>query len=502
MRIVLTLAAAALALLAPATARADDDGEAAIRDSVVKIFSTMRYPDLLRPWMKQSPRDASGTGVVISGKRILTNAHVVLYASQVFVQPNQSGEKLTASVEAVAPGIDLAIIKLEDESFFDKHPPLDIAEKLPEVKDSVLVYGYPTGGSSLSITKGIVSRIEFTAYSHETMGVRIQVDAAINPGNSGGPALVDGRMVGLIFSKLREGDNIGYIIPAEEIDLFFKDVADGHYDGKPMMHDSLQTFENEALRAKLGLGKNIAGMVVNKLDRNDDAYPLKKWDVITKVGDHEIDNVGMVRVKDDLRLQFHYMIQKLAHDGSVPFTIVREGKEQSIELPVSNKRDELVPSLQGKYPSYFVYGPLVFTSVTADLLGGFDRGGDRLLTVLSVIQSPLVTRRGDLRKFADEELVVIPCPIFPHKIAKGYDNPLAKVVKEINGVPIRNLRHMVETLRDTKDKYITVVFDDKTSESMVFDRQEIVRATDDILSDNGVRRQCSDDLAPIWEKKP
>ena len=112
-----------------------------------------------------------------------------------------------------------------------------------------MVYGYPQGGSSLSVTKGIVSRIEFAGYNDGTSGLRIQVDAAINPGNSGGPALVDGKMIGLIFSKLTQADNIGYIIPGEEIDLFLKDVADGKYDGKPAIHDSLQTLENPAFAA-------------------------------------------------------------------------------------------------------------------------------------------------------------------------------------------------------------------------------------------------------------
>ncbi len=92
-----------------------------------------------------------------------------------------------------------------------------------------------------------MSRIEFTGYNEGISGVRVQIDAAINPGNSGGPALVDGKMVGLIFSKLTQADNIGYIIPSEEIDLFLKDVADGTYDGKPAIHESLQTLENDAL---------------------------------------------------------------------------------------------------------------------------------------------------------------------------------------------------------------------------------------------------------------
>jgi S1-C subfamily serine protease len=501
MRHLLIMATAAALVSAPRWALADDDGESAIRESVVKIFSTMRFPDPVRPWMKQSPQEASGTGVVIEGKRILTNAHVVLYASQVFVQPNQSGEKVAATVEAIGPGIDLAVLKLEDESFFDKRPPLGRAEELPSVKDTVHVYGYPQGGSSLSITKGIVSRIEFAPYYEQVSGARIQIDAAINPGNSGGPALVDGRMVGLIFSKLREADNIGYIIPSEEIGLFLKDTADGTYDGKPTMFDHLQTLENDALRAKLGLDRKAAGMVVHEPDRHEESYPLKKWDLITKVGDHDVDNVGMVKVKGDLRLQFQYLIQSLAHDNTLHLTVIREGKELGVDLPVSTHRDDLIPYLRGHYPSYFVYGPLVFTTATSEFVGAFDRAGERFLSMLSLIGSPLVTRRGDRRRFEGEELVVIPSPMFPHRIAKGYSNPFSKVVKEVNGVPIRNLRHLVETLRDTQEKYISIAFDDRNSETVVFDRQEIVRATDDILTDNGVRQQCSEDLVAIWDKK-
>ena len=72
-----------------------------VETSVVKIFSTVRAPDLARPWTKQSPHEISGTGIVIEGKRILTNAHVVLYASQVQVQANQSGQKIFAKVVAL-----------------------------------------------------------------------------------------------------------------------------------------------------------------------------------------------------------------------------------------------------------------------------------------------------------------------------------------------------------------------------------------------------------------
>ncbi|HWE39708.1 MAG TPA: serine protease, partial [Isosphaeraceae bacterium] len=304
-------------------------------------------------------------------------------------------------------------------------------------------------------------------------------------------------MVGLIFSKLRQSHNIGYIIPSEEIDLFLKDVTDGHYDGKPALHDQLQTLENDALRGMLGLDRKATGMVVHVPDRDDSDYPLKEWDLITKIGDHEVDNVGMVRLKDGLRLRFQYLVQKLARDGKVPLEVVRKGEPIAIELPVSNRRPTLAESLRGRYPSYFVFGPLVFTPATADLLSGFDR----LAPALSRIASPLVTRRDDKPRFEGEELVVIPAPMFPHRLAVGYSSPITKVVKEVNGVRIRNLRHLVETLRDAKEKYVTISFDDHASETIVFDRREILAATDEILTDNGVRQQASDDMRAVWEEK-
>lgn len=496
----LTLALFSLALADARPSRAADDPKTdAIRESVVKITVSSRAPDPVRPWTKSSPRDASGTGVVIEGKRILTNAHVVSFASQIFVEASESGEKLAATVESIAPGIDLAVLKVDDESFFDKRPALARTKELPSIKDTVLTYGYPQGGSSLSVTKGIVSRIEFAPYGENTAGVRVQVDAAINPGNSGGPALIDGKVVGLIFSRLNAADNIGYIIPSEEIELFLADVKDGTYDGKPMMHDRLQTLENEALRAFLKIDKKTSGMVVEAPDADDS--PLQPWDLITRIGGREVDNTGMVTVEGDLRLRFQYLIQKVAKNGQVLLTVVRKGKDVKIELPVSEKRPMLVESLKGRYPSYFIYGPLVFSPVTAEFLSAFDRAGNAFYAVMGVIGSPLITRRGDRPKFDGEELVAVAAPIFPHKIAKGYDNPFTKVIKEVNGVKVKNLRHLVELLRDTKEKYTTIKFNDRASETIVFDHKAALSATDDVLSDNGIRQRASDDLSAVWDGK-
>jgi S1-C subfamily serine protease len=474
-----------------------------IENSVVKVFSTVRYPDPYQPWTKQSPEEETGSGVVIEGRRILTNAHVVNYANQVQIQANQAGDKISATVEFIAPGIDLAVLKLDDDKFFDTHPPLARARTLPGIKDTVLAYGFPEGGNSLSITKGIVSRVEFTPYNFPVFGLRIQIDAAINPGNSGGPAVVGEKMVGLTFSRLNDADNIGYIIPSEEIDLFLQDIADEHYDGKPAMCDELQTLENPALRAFLKIAPQVEGTVVHHPYGHDAAYPLKEWDIITKIGGVPVDDQGMVKLGNDLRVRFQYLIQQVATNGTVPLTIVRAGKEMNVREPVSAKYPRLIPGLDGTYPSYFIYGPLVFSAATEDYLGGYLRTkyGASLMARLSSLGSPLVTRMADQPAFPGEGLVIISSPLFPHKLGQGYSNPRSQVVKTINGIAVRNLNHLVEILRDTKDEFITLECDTRYGETMIFPRAQMLAATDDILTDNGVRAQGSPDTLAVWRAK-
>jgi len=467
-----------------------------VENSVVKVFATVRYPDFYKPWTKQEPAELTASGVVIEGKRILSNAHVVLYASQVQIQANQAGDKISATVEAVAPGIDLAVLKLDDETFFTNHPPLPRARVLPSIKDAVMAYGYPQGGSSLSITKGIVSRIEFAPYNMFTSGLRVQIDAAINPGNSGGPAVVGDKMIGLAFSHLASSENIGYIIPCEEIDLFLADIADGHYDGKPSLIDDLQTLENPALRPFLKLDRSVEGIIVHHPGSDDPDYPLKQWDVISKIGDTSVDDQGMIKLGSTLRVYFPYMVQKIAAHDKVPLTLVRAGKQMRVDLPVQSKHPQVIPSLEGAYPSYFVYGPLVFSTATLEFVGNFAANNRRWLTGMG---SPLLERLGDKPAFDGERLVIVSSPFFPHQLSKGYASPLGQVIKTINGVPIKNLNHLVEVLRDSKDEFIRIEFNQRHGETLVFPRAKMVPATDDILSDNGVRSQGSPDMMAIWK---
>jgi S1-C subfamily serine protease len=504
---VLILAIFGWTIAAPPLVRAQTGDDLKTRKSVVKITASLRPPDVFRPWSKTSHHEVTGSGVVIAGKRILTNAHLANYAAEVFIQPDKSSEKLPATVEAVAPGIDLAVLKLEDPSFFDAHPPLVFSAKLPREQQTVHTYGYPEGGTELSVTRGIISRIEYADYYLMTEGLRIQVDAAINPGNSGGPAVIDGEMIGLVFSKLIEADNIGYIIPIEEIELFLKDIKDGRYDGKPIFIDEIQTLENEALREKLRLDKKTTGVVVRNVVVRAGDYPLKPNDVITRIGDNAIDNLGMVRADGDRLVRFQYLIQRLAQDNKVPMTVVRDGQKLSVVVPGGPEHNRwLLPYLGSDSPSYFIYGPLVFTELTDDYVRSLTQpsgeDGSRVGAVMNGLYAgnPMFVRYGDRPAFPGERLVIIGHPPFVHKLSKGYHIQYAVTLGEINGVHIRNLKHAVEVIRDATGEFVEFTFQGRNAQSVVFKRKDVEDAMEGILSDNGIRQQFSADIAPIWNR--
>ena len=480
-----------LAALPVARAAAD------LRDSVVKIYTTQRRPNFARPWTKATPREISGTGAIIEGKRIITNAHVVLHATRVMVQANQSSRRVRAKVVAIAPEIDLALLEVGSDSFFEGRPALPFAQGLPELKQTVNVYGFPIGGEQMSVTEGIVSRVEYASYRYGTRGLRIQVDAALNPGNSGGPAVIDGHIVGVVFSRISGADNIGYLIPVEEVDMFRKDVADGKYDGKPRMLDQMQTVENEALRDFLKLPADAGGMMITKPFDKSDSYPLKPNDVILKVGPHDVDRQGRVEVRPGLRLSFQYMIPKLSKNGGVPLTVWRDGKSIEVKGITKLAYPRLVPYLKNSYPSYFILGPMVFTVGTQDLVAAI---GAKAPMIFAARGNPLILRQFDRPKKEGEQLVVMGIQMFSHPIREGYDHQTLGVIATVNDTKIENLGHLVKTIREAQGEYITFNIAG-AYERLVFRREELLETTSEILDDEGIRRQYSEDLAPFWEKK-
>jgi len=487
-----------LAAGAPAQTNGQTPGASSkVRDSVAKIFASYRAPDFRRPWTKMPPQEVSGTGFVIEGDRIMTNAHVVEQSRRIYVQPPGSADKFRAEVIGISQNVDLALIEIIDEDerseFHASHAALPLADGLPEIGATVRAIGYPMGGEQVSITEGVVSRIEYAEYNMETRGLRIQVDAALNRGNSGGPVIMDGEVVGVVFSGIEFAENIGYVIPAEEVRLFLKDIRDGSYDGQPrLMHANFQTCENPALRDYLGLGPDQTGLVFTRPDEHTD-HPLTEWDLLDAIGPHDIDNAGLVTLDDGLRLRWEYFIREVVQGGTIPVTVVRAGETMDMSLPVTNEMNHVVPFIGDGYPEYFIAGPMVFTPVRREHFRNIPLG-------FGVVNgSPVALRLQDEVEFEGEEFVVLANDLLPHPITKGYTAPMHPTLDTVNGVEVRSLAHLVEILRDNEDDMLVFAFHDRTQETLVFDADDLEYSTEEILEDNSIRERGSDRFMEILD---
>src|SRR5690349_24221917 len=273
---------------------------------VVRVYATTQDPDFDAPWQARTPSNSTGSGVVIAPGEILTGAHVIANATFIQVQKPSMPDKAIARVKAVSHDCDLALLEVvEPRHFLDDVPPAALGD-MPRLRDEVAVVGYPVGGEEISITEGVVSRIEVQRYSHSQRHLlAVTVDAAINAGNSGGPVFGEGKVVGIAFQKLTGVDNIGEMVPPPLIRAFLDGVTAGKLPEVPALGITTQNLENPLLRRQLGLNDGERGVVVLHVDYSGSADGvLQVRDVITAIDGLPIANNGTVQYQGRHRTRY------------------------------------------------------------------------------------------------------------------------------------------------------------------------------------------------------
>ena len=342
-----------------------------LRQSVVKIYVTIQRDDFIQPWQAGQPGSGSGSGFIIRGKRILSNAHVVSDAKFIEVQREGDPTKYQATVAFVGHDCDLAILAVRDPAFFKNSSPLPFGRYLPDLNDEVIVLGYPMGGDRLSLTRGVVSRLDYGLYAHSTVDSHLvlQVDAAINPGNSGGPVLFNNKVIGLAFQGISGAQSIGYAIPLPVIDHFLKDIDDGVYDGYPELGVADQDASNPALRKDLGLRPDQTGVVVSFVDPFASANGLLKTrDVLLAIDGHPIANDGSVHL-DRAAVEYSEFIERKQCGEKVEFSVWRGGKTLPVTVNLKHWDDPFVfRQTYDRHPEYLIVGGLVFSPLSRGYL--------------------------------------------------------------------------------------------------------------------------------------
>ncbi len=341
-------------------------------NSVVRIETTFFEFSYDTPWKQPSLHSASGTGFIIQGNRILTNAHVISQSNTIRIQRPDQRKDYEARVVFVAHDCDLALLSVDDPSFFQGAQPLELGQ-IPELNSPVIVIGFPIGGDRVSITRGIVSRKEMDLYSHSEIDYHlvIQVDAAINPGNSGGPALQNGKVIGVAFQVLTRGENVGYLIPTVVVRRFLRDIEDGRYDGY-IDFGTLEIFtENPVLRNALGLSslEGDTGVFIYTVFPGSSADGfLKPGDVLLSVNAMPLTEKGDVEVDGSLQ-SYSELIDNISPGTPINVEIWRDGKKMQLTFPA--RKTNVFEFQRRNYdspPAYLICAGLVFQPVDANLM--------------------------------------------------------------------------------------------------------------------------------------
>ncbi|MEN8134412.1 MAG: serine protease [Thermodesulfobacteriota bacterium] len=464
--------------------------EVDVRDSIVKVFAVQNRPDYTNPWNMFGSTSVSGSGCVIKGNRILTNAHVV--SDQTFIQVRSFGKskKYEARVEAVSHEADLALLKVDDANFFWGIEPLDIGD-LPQVQQDVMVYGFPYGGDTLSTTKGVVSRIEHQVYAHSLMGfLAIQIDAAINMGSSGGPVLLGNKVVGVAMQYMGSAENIGYMVPTSLVEHFLEDLKDGSYDGFPDDGIICQSMENEGLRKKYELGSDQSGCLVYRVVPGSPAAGvIRPGDVVLEIDGHNIAEDGTIEFRPKERTSMNYFTQIHQLGEELSLNIWRSGKELTLKiiLDIPAGQNQLVPvEKHDVRPTYYIFGGLIFSPLSVNYLKTW--GGNWFN---DAPKNLLARYYFDHLSQKDEEIVNL-VRVLPAEINKGYHDSGDYRIVKVNGVRINNLRDLIRIVTESRDDF--VVFSDRWGASIVLDRKGAELENGRILEKYRVPKDRSSDL--------
>ena len=395
------------------------------------------------------------------------------------------------------------VLKLEDDSFFDAHPPLKRARNCRKSRIHFHLRIIRQAAPTLASTAGAVSRIDFTSYFEGVRGLRIQLDAAITPGAAGGPALLGDTMIGLSFAPATKAENISYVIPCEEIELFLKGLRAGSYHGRPNLDVVLQEFDIPLCVPSWGWISQFMVSWSSNWASSLATPPFASGISSPKSATRILMTRGWSIWKTALMLPSLTCSVKRRSMGRRRWRWSDPGNLSTWTSPSNPIRPASCRPLNGVYPDYFVCGPMVFSDASQDLLldlvNSTIAGSTGLSSTLRLLsqENPLVTRCDDMPKFEGERLVVV-TSFFQHKVAENYASPVTQVVKAINGVPIKNLAHLVQVLRDSKEKFISIDFFGRYSDTLVFPREEMLADTETILADNNVHSQGSPAMLAIW----
>eukprot|EP00455_Lapot_gusevi_P051338 TRINITY_DN7627_c0_g1_i3.p1 TRINITY_DN7627_c0_g1~~TRINITY_DN7627_c0_g1_i3.p1 ORF type:complete len:399 (-),score=100.17 TRINITY_DN7627_c0_g1_i3:52-1248(-) len=398
---------------------------------------------------------------------------------------------MSAQVVGVGHDCDLALLQVDDPSFYEGVEELQLGG-IPHLEEEVTVIGYPTGGDNISVTRGVVSRVEPQQYAHgATTLLAIQIDAAINPGNSGGPAIQNKKVVGVAFQNLTGAENIGFIIPVPIIEHFLRDVENSpEYRGFCSLGLHCQAMENPSLRAFFQMKPDQSGVLVNKVYLNSACRGLVHAnDVVLAVDGHDVGNDGSVTFRNRERIVFDWLVSKKFAGDKVRLKLLRNGQTVEVDVQLAPAPALVAVHQYDKMPSYYIFAGLVFVPLTQPFLHewGEDWYNDspRKLTFQAMF--------GEVTE-PDQQVVVL-SHVLIDSVNIGYQDMANHQVVAVNSIKVKNLRHVRQVVEEAiANQDSAVRFELEDRRVIVIDLKQAQEATSRILANHRIQHSRSPDI--------
>jgi len=426
----------------------------------------------------------------------MTNAHSIEYGKIVQVRRRGGDSKFECEIEAIGNECDLALLRVveaDEAAFFEGLRELKFGP-LPELQDEVDVLGFPVGGESMSVTSGVVSRVEMQEYSQAGQSLlALQIDAAINPGNSGGPVVDENlEVVGVAFQSLNGDDveNIGYVVPVTVVEHFLEDIRRnaGQYTGWCALGIGFSLLESKSFREYLGMQPGQTGVMVHELGPSSSAFGhLELNDVLLSVDEVVVANDGTIPFRRGERVALsHYISSHFA--GDVVEARVLRGGDKLVEVPIPLKvARRLVPYhwARNSPPPYLVVSGLVFTALSVPYLEAercYDGRNTPDQSYLLTLEAAGSAWGGE----AGEEVVVL-SSVLCHRSNLGYESLENLHLGTLNGRAVRSVEHLSQLVEENTEPFLRFEFK-FSGKVVVLDAQGVAAATAEICEENGVPR--------------
>lgn len=499
--------------------------------SVVKIFAVTCAPNYSRPWQMSSQSHSSSTGFVISGRRVLCNAHGVSYARSIRLRKHGDSKKYEARIEHIGHECDLAILTVDNPKFWRNLKALEFETKTPALQDTVVVVGYPVGGDDVCVTKGVVSRIGLVTYTHawETL-FSLQIDAAINAGNSGGPTVMADKVVGVAFMGYTKMQNIGYCIPVRVVLHFLRDIEEhGGYTNFPKLGFKWQKIENPSLKKYLKMTNQKSDderadkdnksaddddhdseeeekdtdeldgiLVCSTIALTDCATKLKENDVILSVDNVAVGEDGTIEYpfpEDGVsRIDVEYLTSNKFCGDSIDLAVLRDGERMHISVELTTF-ESLVPAvLYNRAVTYYIFGGLVFVPLSVPYLRAeYGRSWT------SKCKAKLKDLYYNGQRSEEGEEIVVLSRVLASDCNVGFHKFTNCLLREVNGVEIKNVAQMIGVIEGGDSEFVHFLFDRRTT--MVLERDIAIAGTQMIMQGNKIKFDRSENLRGMKEVK-